>query len=124
MRQYRRAVAGALSLSLSAVQSATRQRQRIEHAEYIRRTAVARARVDQPAIRQASNGRAQAARTEIPAQTMVSVSLLFFVTLSFELTMNQLFCVDEAPSLTVLATPSDWHVDELRASAPPRRPRS
>ncbi len=57
--------------------------------------------------------------TAPPVQTMVSVSLLCFVTLSFELTMNQLFCVPEDPSLTVLATPSDWHVDELRASVPP-----
>ncbi len=50
---------------------------------------------------------------------MVAVSLLCFVTLSFELTMNQLFCGPETPSLTVLATPSDWHVDEFRASVLP-----
>src|SRR5271165_4492642 len=64
-------------------------------------------------------GRRWRVRTEPLGQTMVSVSLPCFITLSFELTMNQLFCVAEAPSLTVLATPSDWHVDELRASVPP-----
>src|SRR5271157_169011 len=62
-------------------------------------------------------------RTEPLGQTtVVFVSLLFFLTVSFELTMNQLFCAPEAPSLTVLATTSDWHVDELRASVKPAGP--
>ena len=38
---------------------------------------------------------------------MVFVSLLCLASMSFELTMNQLFCVEEPPSLTVLVTLSD-----------------
>ena len=45
--------------------------------------------------------------TAAPRQTMFSFSLLVSVTMSIESTMNQLFSVDAAPSLTALALPSD-----------------
>jgi hypothetical protein len=41
---------------------------------------------------------------------MVSVSPLCLVTLSFVLTMNQLFFVAAGPSLKVFGTQSDWQV--------------
>ena len=50
---------------------------------------------------------------------IVSVSFAFLVTTSLLLTMNQLFCVEAVPSLTVFATLSGWHVVASSASVPP-----